>query len=45
MRKLRRSVARARMIKQGLQRLNKKIKVDKSDKAESFFSQHWQEYA
>ena len=46
MRKLRRSVAHAKMRKEGLVRVNKKVTLinGKKVKGDSFFSQHWHEY-
>ena len=43
MRKLRRSIARAKMLKAGIQHMNKKVKV-LHDKDRSYFSLHWREY-
>ena len=43
MRKLKRSIARANMIKAGHTRINKKI-GNKGERKTSFFASHWREY-
>lgn len=44
MRKLARSIARAKMEKAGVQQMNKK-KLNKGGHPASYFSLHWREYA
>ena len=42
MRKLKRSVARAKMLKEGCTRINKKV-GRKGEKSKSYFALHWRE--
>lgn len=43
MRKLKRNVARAKMLKEGCTHINKKVD-NKGEKKSSYFSRHWRDY-
>lgn len=44
MRKIKRSIARANMIRAGYEHINRKVAVEGEKKKRSAFSRHWREF-